>query len=269
MQLQRRLTNGLQMGFSYTLAKGEGYTGYDPYTDEIGGEEAIRARYWGPTTDDRRHNISATWSYDVPTFTRMAVIKQLVSDWQVSGIFRLLSGQAVTPTCQSNNPGIANSNPSLTDGFYTNDATRRCELTGEPLFVDYTGDPSIPFADRPHFNLAAFRMPQPNGSIGNFGNSPVGILRHPTWHEWDLTLSRRFPINLMGRKTSGVRLRYEVYNVFNEVQFTNLNAAFTFTGPNNSQNNNANTGKYTATGTTLAAGTITPRVMALTVRFDW
>ena len=34
-------------------------------------------------------------------------------------------------------------------------------------------------------------------------------------------------------------------------------------------NTNANTGKYTATGTTLAAGTITPRVMALTVRFDF
>ena len=32
-------------------------TGYDPYTDEIGGEAAIRARYWGPTADDRRHNV--------------------------------------------------------------------------------------------------------------------------------------------------------------------------------------------------------------------
>ena len=41
------------MGFSYTLAKGEGYTGYDPYTDEIGGEAAIRARYRGP---DRRRS---------------------------------------------------------------------------------------------------------------------------------------------------------------------------------------------------------------------
>ena len=48
---------GLQMGMAYTLAKGEGYTGYDPYTDEIGGEAAISARYWGPTTDDRRHNL--------------------------------------------------------------------------------------------------------------------------------------------------------------------------------------------------------------------
>ena len=120
------------MGFAYTLAKGEGYTGYDPYTDEIGGEAAIRARYWGPTSDDRRHNISATWSYDVPTWTEIPVIKQLIMDWQVSGIFRMLSGQAITPSCSSNNAGINNSNPTLTDGA----GGARCELTGEPLFVE-------------------------------------------------------------------------------------------------------------------------------------
>ena len=77
----------------------------------------------------------------------------------------------------------------------------------------------------------------------------------------------------MGRKNSGIRLRYEVYNVFNEVQFTNMNASFTYTtpagAPLNSSNTNANTGKYTATGTGLAAGTISPRVMALSVRLDW
>ena len=269
MQLQRRLTNGLQMGFAYTLAKGEGYTGYDPYTDQIGGEAAIHARYWGPTTDDRRHNISATWSYDVPTWTEMPVVKQLLMDWQVSGIFRMLSGQALTPSCSSNTAGINNSNPTLTDGT----GGARCELTGEPIFSGYTVDTSLPEPDRLHFNPAAFRMAQPNGSIGNFGNTPVGLLRHPTWHEWDLTLSRRFPISLGGRKSSGVRLRYEVYNLFNEVQFTNLNASFTYTtpagAPLNSSNTNANTGKYTASGTTLAAGTITPRVQSLTVRFDW
>jgi hypothetical protein len=57
--------------------------------------------------------------------------------------------------------------------------------------------------------------------------------------------------------------------VFNEVQFTNLNASYTFTGANNATINSANTGKYTATGSGLAAGTTTPRVMALTLRFDW
>jgi hypothetical protein len=264
LQVTRRLSKGLQMGLAYTLAKGEGYTGYDPYTDEIGGPEAIRARYWGPTSDDRRHNLTVNYSYNIPSGISVPVLKQLLSHWQVSGVTKLQSGQAITPSCSSNNGGINNTLPSLTDGV-----TARCELTGEPLFVEYTGDQSVPFADRPHFNLAAFRMPQPNGNQGNFGNTPVGIFRHPTWHEWDVTLSRRFPISLMGRKNSGIKLQLQAYNVFNEVQFTNMNASFTFTGPNNSVLNSANTGKYVSSGTGLAAGTIQPRTMGLTMRLDW
>jgi hypothetical protein len=85
-----------------------------------------------------------------------------------------------------------------------------------------------------------------------------------------VTLARRFPVKLMGRKNSGVKLQVQAFNVFNEVQFTNMNAAFNFTGANNATNNNANnTGHYTATGDGLAAGTIAPRTMGITVRFDW
>jgi hypothetical protein len=275
MQLNvvRRLSRGLQMGMAYTLSQAVGYTGYDPYTDAIGGEAAIKARYWGATPEDRRHNLAVSYSYDIPTLTTAPILKQVLHDWQISGVTKLQSGQAVTPTCTSNNSGIANTNPSLTDTFYPSSPTTalsRCELTGAPIFSGYTVDPNVPFADQPHFNLAAFRMPQPTGSVGNFGNSPVGLLRNPTWHEWDLTLSRRFPISMGGRKNSGIRVQLQAYNVFNEVQFTTLNATYTFTGPNNSVNNNANTGKYVASGgSNLAAGTIQPRTMGLTVRLDW
>ncbi len=276
LNVQRRLSHGLQAGFAYTYANGVGYCaqgcnatnpGYDPYTDEIGGESALKARYWGPTAENRKHNLIVNYSYDIPTFTDNAFIKPLVRDWQVSGVTRLLSGAPITPTCSSNNSGVQNSNPSLTDGI-----TSRCQLVGDPFTLtaaQIEANKSLPFADQVHFNVDAFAMPQPNGSIGNFGNTPVGILRQPTWHEWDLTLSRRFPVNLMGRKNSGVKLQFQAYNIFNEVQFTNMNASYTFTGPNNSQNSNANTGKYVATGDGLAAGTIAPRTMGLTVRFDW
>jgi hypothetical protein len=279
LNVQRRLSKGLQAGMAYTLAKGEGYsatgTGYDPYTDQIGGEAAIHQRYWGPTAEDRRHHVSVTYSYDVPTFTNVAVLKQIVQDWQVSGIFTLLSGAAVTPTCQSNTAGVNNSNPSLTDTFYTGNvgsATYRCDLVGDPYTLtpaQIEANKSLPYPDQVHFNVDAFVMPHANGNIGSFGNSPVGLLRNPTWHQWDLTLSRRFPVNVMGRKNSGIKLQLQAYNLFNETQFTNLNATYTFTGTNSQTNTNTNTGKYTQSGNGLAAGTIQPRVIGLTARFDW
>ncbi len=146
-------------------------------------------------------------------------------------------------------------------------------LVGDPFTLtpaQVEANKSLPFPDQVHFNVAAFAMAQPlSSTVGNFGNTPVGILRNPTWHQWDLTLSRRFPVNAMGRKNSGLKLQVQAYNVFNEAQFTNMNATYTFTGTNNSQNTNTNTGKYTQTGNGLAAGTIQPRVIGLTARFDW
>ncbi len=268
LNVQRRLSHGLAANFSYTYASGNGYTGYDPYTDQIGGASAIKARYWGPTNENRKHNLVVNYSYDIPSFSENMFVKSIVRDWQVSGVTRLLSGAPITPACSSNTAGIQNSNPSLTDGI-----TSRCMLVGDPFTLtpeQIANNKNLPFADQVHFNTAAFAMAQPLApGVGNFGNTPVGILRHPTWHEWDITLSRRFPVTFMGRKNSGVKLQLQAFNVFNEVQFTNLNATFQFTGPNNTGQRNVDLGKYTATGTGLAAGTIAPRIMSLTLRFDW
>ena len=258
---------------SYTLAKGEGYQGYDPYTDQIGGGAAIRARYWGPTTDERRHNLVVNYSYDIPTLSGApVVVRQVLSNWQVSGIVKLQSGAAVTPTCTSTNGGINNTLPSLTNGF-----TATCQLTGAPVNLDL----SQKNPDVPHFNLAAFAMAQPtdtNGDgifdVGNFGSlGTAGMLRNPTTNVWDLTVSRRFPISLGGR-SAGIKLQIQFYNLFNQVQFTTLNAAFQFSGTNNSVISSANTGLYTPvaaplSGENLAPGLIPPRVIGATLRFDW
>ena len=180
LNVQRRLSHGLQTGFAYTyapwvLAQGcSATTGYDPYTDQIGGQAALKARYWGPTAENRRHNMIVNYSYDIPSFTENAFIKPIVRDWQVSGVTRLLSGAPITPTCSSNNAGIQNSNPSLTDGI-----TSRCMLVGDPFTLtpaQIAANKNLPFADQVHFNVAAFAMAQPNGSVGNFGNTPG---RHP------------------------------------------------------------------------------------------
>ncbi len=214
------------------------------------------------------------YSYDIPVLASAPrVVSLLLRDWQVSGVTKLQSGAAVTPTCSSNNGGIANTLPSLTNGV-----SASCELTGQPINMDLSQkDPDVP-----HFNLGAFTMAQPtdtNGDgvfdAGNFGSpGTIGLLRNPSWSVWDLTIARRFPISIGNRRNAGVKVQLQIYNLFDQVLFTTLNAAFEFTGPNNSEINSANTGKYVATsapgsGENLSPGLIPPRVIGATVRFDW
>jgi hypothetical protein len=109
-----------------------------------------------------------------------------------------------------------------------------------------------------YVNLAAFAMPTPlSTTVGDFGNASVGLLRNPTISVWDPTIERRFPI----RNGKGLRLQFQAYNLFNQVEFTMLNAALTFAGVNNE------------TQTSTTAGThntvMNPRQLGLTVKFDF
>ena len=84
----------------------------------------------GRATGDRRPTIAGTtwsinYSYDIPTFIDAPVLKQLLSDWQISGV----DADAERPGDHAElpartTPGIDNTNPSLTDGFCIDDATR-------------------------------------------------------------------------------------------------------------------------------------------------
>ena len=263
MQLnaQRRLTQGLQMGASYTLAKGEGMQGWDEYTAALGGEDALRERYWGPTNVDRTHNFVLNYSYEIPSVMEdNRIVSAILGDWQVSGVTKFLSGTALTPRCTSNNSGIANTDPSLSGlGTGTQTTAVRCQLTGLPIDSGFVVDADPLVAQ--HFNVAAFAMAQPvSATVGNFGDTPIGVLRNPSWSNWDVTLARRFPLRMISRNAQ-VRLQIQAYNVFNQVEFTTMNTTLQFTGANNSTLNSADTGRYTAV--------IPPRQVGVTLRLDF
>jgi hypothetical protein len=135
----------------------------------------------------------------------------------------------------------------------------RCELTGEPIFSGYTPDPNVAEAFQVHFNPAAFRRPLPSNGIGNLGNAPIGVLRHPSWWNWDFTLSRRIPVKVPGAaRTGNARIQLQLYNMWDQVQYTQMAATYTFSATGNT---NANTGKYTQTTNPLNVG--------LTLRLDF
>jgi hypothetical protein len=251
ISVQRRLNRGLQMGLSYTLSKAEGVQGWDFATEELGGEQAIRERYYGPPSvsqnQDRRHVMVVNYSYAIPT-PNIKFLDRLLANWEASGVTQFTTGNAIDPICNTNLAGIANTDPSLSG------VPVRCELTGEPIFDGFPVASGIPEEDQMHFNPAAFKRPVPAGGVGSFGNAPTGVLRHPSWQNWDFTLARR--IRIAGR--SNLRVQFQVYNLFNQVQFITLNANYLFGTTGNSS---PDTGKYTAT--------TNPRNVGITLRLDF
>jgi Carboxypeptidase regulatory-like domain len=256
VSVSRRLSHGLQMGLAYTLSKNEGLQGWDFVTEELYGKQGIRDRYYGPPSQsqvqDRRHTLVIHYSYAIPGFAKsVPILNAVLNGWEASGVTQFMTGNPIDPSCGTNVAGVENSDPSLSG------VGVRCELTGEPIFDGYAVDSSLPFADQAHFNLNAFQRPKPNGNIGNLGNAPVGVLRHPSWWNWDFTMARRIPIKIS--RGANLRVQFQMYNMWNQVQYTTLNAAYTFTA--NGSNNQTNTGKYTATTNPLNIG--------LTFRLDF
>ncbi|MCC7010828.1 MAG: TonB-dependent receptor [Acidobacteria bacterium] len=265
--VQRRLTKGLQMGLAYTLSWNRGIQGWDFMTEELGGRQGLRDFYYGPPAgnptgvdtgvQDRRHSLVVNYSYQVPNpMPNAPVLKYVLKDWEASGVVQYLSGMALSPTCNTNQSGVANTDPSLSG------VTGRCELVpGEDALnvPAWTGDPATHDAFRPHFNLNAFRRPLPSNGQGNLGNVPVGYLRHPGWQNWDFTLARRIPVTI-GRGGS-VRVQAQFYNMWNQVQFQRMAATYTFTQGQAGGNSSTTTGQYDQV--------TNPFNFGLTVRFDY
>ena len=285
ISVQRRLSHGLQLGAAYTLAKGEGMRGWDFMTEEVGGMDALKQRYYGPQTAsdqglERRHVLVLHYSYQIPTLNK-PVAKWILAGWEASGVSTFLTGDPINPSCGVTGlAGIAFNDPSLTG------VASRCEfVAGQNVFSGYdpTGNDATraAFEDQYHFNPNAFQRPLPlvNGTnavaiannavvpanaVGNTGNIPWGILRNPNWSNWDFTLARRLPIKI-GRG-GNVRIQIQMYNVFNQVEFNTMNSSFTFnsanaTGGLGGGNTNTNTGKYTDVQN--------PFNGSITIRFDY
>ena len=262
--VQRRLSHGLQMGVAYTVSWNRGVRGWDFVTEEVGGKQGLRDFYYGPPAgnptgvqdgvQDRRHVLVVNYSYQLPNPTpNVAVLKHVLRDWEASGVVTYMTGSAVNPTCNTNISGVMNSDPSLSGAA----GAVRCEFVpGEDPDAAVTVDPNKHDAFQPHFNLNAFRRPQPVNGQANLGNVPVGFLRHPGWQNWDFTLARRIPVSV-GRGGS-VRVQAQFYNLWNQVQFQRMAATYTFSSTGNT---NTTTGQYDQS--------TFPFNFGLTVRFDY
>jgi hypothetical protein len=210
----RRFTQGLQFGMSYTWSKSMDFSSTDQTT--VATYAPIRFWNYGKSTYDQTHNLVINYMWDVPKLSRRwnsAVSRTVFDNWQIAGFTAFVSG---TPT------GV---------GFSTVDGA---EITGggDGARIVVTGKAQLPHGDRAMlrwFDTSVFARP----AKGTMGTAPKDVFRLPGINNWDISLFKNFPIKSEARY---VQFRWEMYNAFNHTQFSSVDATARFDAQGNQVN---------------------------------
>jgi hypothetical protein len=164
-------------------------------------------RDYGPANWDIPHRFVASYIYELPFLktAKNAIVRHVLAGWQVAGVTTIQSGTPVNVTISTDRANIGISGlqrPNLVGAIPSMDCDTN-PTTREPINC---------------YDAAAFALPDPF----TFGNAPRNILRGPKLMSTDLSLSKTVSLG----PTARVQLRAEMFNIFNNVNFSNPNGQY-------------------------------------------
>ncbi|HUC53450.1 MAG TPA: carboxypeptidase-like regulatory domain-containing protein [Candidatus Cybelea sp.] len=213
----RRFSNGLQFGVSYTLSKSmdNGSNQRDVVPDTYN-----TSMLWGPSEFDSRHIVIINYLYQWPFFSRQSgFVGRALGGWQISGITQFQTGLPCSVTGPSTNDyagvgadanwgcgqngqfWVVNGNPNIIGTFGPNGQWfRTCLISASPC-----PDGSVQFNG---VDDRIFRPP----THGTFNTQRVrDLIYQPGFQNWNMGLFKTIPINERFR----FQFRAEAYNVWN------------------------------------------------------
>ena len=275
--LERRFANGFQFQANYRFAKsldnlsnsGPGFVTNQTFPVDNDSE-------YGPSDFDVRHNLNVFGLWDLPIFrNRNDLVGTFLGGWQVNGIVTWHTGFPFTPVVGG--PGIrsqsnAQFGPFRPTGFRGGNGTD----TSNDTFLNGNGNFTGSFIPGNNLciNVAGgcnriFLTTLNRNAAGDatFLLNPPGIgrngFRGPRYFSTDLSISKRFdlPKGLRISENTGLDLRVNLFNAFNNLNLAPFGFASDSTRINNGDNPNPRFGR----ATTGLAG----RVIELQARFSF
>jgi Carboxypeptidase regulatory-like domain len=219
--LEKRMSHGLQLGFSYTYshstdeqsAMGLFYNGNNPLN--------LRSGY-GLSDFDRTHVINFTYLYQFPKFFAASSLKGKIADgWAISGLTVIQSGQpysvidysgAVGSIFYSTNDGITNPVVPLTS------CSAQQAMTGASGTV----------AGQPALNASCFGLPllspgDLNGAIAPGDTYETDFVDHGQRNIFRQPWQRRADVSLVKTtqitERSSLKYSFDVFNITNTASF--------------------------------------------------
>lgn len=179
MKIDRRFSGGFLLTTAYTFSKAMGYSA------ETGGlwNYIQQDRSYARLDFDRTHNFVQSYVYELPfgkdkRFLQSGIGRWVLGDWQVNGIFTLMTGRPITfgTTVSANTPGS-----SITP-----------DQLGE---INITHAVAGPSGTATWFDTSVFRQPlDADGKTPHFGNMGRNSFTSPGLGNLDLSLFRKFQI---------------------------------------------------------------------------
>lgn len=202
----KKTSHGLSFLASYTFSKTldfiSGTGGIDSLDlDFLGNDQTQPSESHGPSDFDRTHRFVLSGVFQPPSLASgPAVVKTILSHWQISGVTVLQSGLPIT---------AIDSTAGSVFGNLVGDS--RAECTG----ANPASAGSVTSRLNGYFNRAAFAPPPAIGDGTSFGNCGVGILRGPSELNLDLGLQRSFALT----ERQVLDFRAEFFNITNTPKF--------------------------------------------------
>lgn len=252
VQVNRRYTHGFQYGIAYTWSKTFDYANDD--SSDVFNGRPYRAFNYGPADFDQPHIFTINYIWDMPALSRLwenGFVKAVFDGWQISGTTSYASGK----------PKVFGSGTGLNWTFAgTAGATNITDFTGgsinarpnvvcDPNRRTYLKDPT---GTQYLIDTSCFVKPAVAGEIGNLGRNSI---RLPASFNTDLAFFKKIPLG----ERHHLQFRWETYNLFNRVNFRDIDGAMTFDA----------TGKQTNSRFGAPISARSPRVMQGSLRINF
>jgi hypothetical protein len=234
-QLVSRFGRGSQFQASYTFSRTIGDVTL------IGGENSVgsssisllenRALDRGLAFTHRKHIFNASLVLVLPELeNKSGFVKNVLGGWEIGTIAQATSGRPVT-VFTGGIPGLSN----RVSGTGLGSNQRPNVVEGQPCHA--TSGPAEQILNPAAWTLVGFQL-------GTFGNSGRGICEGPNFRQVDLALYKNVKVSQRVK----AQLRFEVFNVFNRVNFIGVTTSLSPTRAT------LDTGRQ-ATATTITAFT--------------
>jgi hypothetical protein len=203
-QVTKRFSSGFSVVGSYTLAKSIDSSSTDNLGATVANPFDLRQER-GRSDWDRRHSVVASWLYSPAIHFSRPVANTLLGGWTFTAIHSLQSGapitfwmgQDVALDGTSGNQHAELASGATTSTIQMSHANRNAMVTS-------------------FFNTGAFVNPN-QVPLGTYGNSGRGLISGPAFANTDFSVLKDFVL----REPLKVQFRAEMFNVFNQVNFSN------------------------------------------------